>query len=176
MMTPFALLQDIASRCRSHAAELPSRIEAVENWRGVGFILGGRRYVAPMSDVSEILTAPKLTQVPGVKHWVQGVANVRGRLVPVMDLAAFLGGRSVSGRNKRTLIIEKGDLLNGLTVDAVLGMQYFPVESKQDSSALDVPEQAKAFISEAFLRDGELWPVFSFEQLANDQNYMDIAV
>jgi twitching motility protein PilI len=176
MMTPFALLQDIAARCRTHAAELPSRIEAVENWRGVGFILAGRRYVAPMSDVSEILTAPKLTQVPGVKHWVQGVANVRGRLIPVMDLAAFLGGRSTSGRNKRTLIIEKGDLLNGLTVDAVLGMQYFPVESKQDSPELDVPEQAKAFISGAYLRDGELWPVFSFDELANDQNYMDIAV
>lgn len=175
-MTPFALLQDIAARCRTHAAELPSRIEAVENWRGVGFILAGRRYVAPMSDVSEILTAPKLTQVPGVKHWVQGVANVRGRLIPVMDLAAFLGGRSTSGRNKRTLIIEKGDLLNGLTVDAVLGMQYFPVESKQDSPELDVPEQAKAFISGAYLRDGELWPVFSFDELANDQNYMDIAV
>lgn len=175
-MTPFALLQDIAARCRSHAAELPSRIEAVENWRGVGFILAGRRYVAPMSDVSEILTAPKLTQVPGVKHWVQGVANVRGRLIPVMDLAAFLGGRSTSGRNKRTLIIEKGDLLNGLTVDAVLGMQYFPVESKQNSPELDVPEQAKAFISGAYLRDGELWPVFSFDELANDQNYMDIAV
>lgn len=175
-MTPFALLQDIASRCRSHAAELPSRIEAVENWRGVGFILGGRRYVAPMSDVSEILTAPKLTKVPGVKHWVHGVANVRGRLVPVMDLAAFLGGRATPGRDKRTLIIEKGDLLNGLIVDAVLGMQYFPVESKQDTTDLDVPDQAKPFISGAYLRDGELWPVFSFEDLANDQNYMGIAV
>jgi len=175
-MTPFALLQDIAKRCRSHAAELPSRIEAVENWRGVGFILGGKRYVAPMSDVTEILTPPKLTQVPGVKHWVQGVANVRGRLVPVMDLAAFLGGRTTAGRNKRTLIIEKGDLLNGLVVDAVLGMQYFPVESKQDTVNLDIPEQAKAYVSGAYERDSQVWPVFSFDQLINDQNYMDIAV
>lgn len=175
-MTPFALLQDIASRCRSHAAELPSRVEAVENWRGVGFILGGKRYVAPMSDVTEILTPPKLTQVPGVKHWVQGVANVRGRLVPIMDLAAFLGGRSTPGRNKRALIIEKGDLLNGLIVDAVLGMQYFPVESKQAVSDLGLPEQAHSYVTEAFTRDGEAWPVFSFDQLINDQNYMDIAV
>lgn len=175
-MTPFALLQDIAKRCRSHAAELPSRVEAVENWRGVGFILAGRRYVAPMSDVSEILTPPKLTQVPGVKHWVQGIANVRGRLVPVMDLAAFLGERSTSGRNKRALIIEKGDLLNGLIVDAVLGMQYFPVENKQDILDVEIPEQAKAYVSEVFVRDGESWPVFSFDQLASDQNYMDIAV
>ena len=175
-MSPFALLQDIAKRCRSHAAELPSRVEAVENWRGVGFILGGKRFVAPMSDVSEILTPPKLTQVPGVKHWVQGVANVRGRLVPVMDLAAFLGERATPGRNKRALIIEKGDLLNGLIVDAVLGMQYFPLESKQDQVDLDIPEQAQAYVSGAFERDSELWPVFSFDQLINDQNYMDIAV
>lgn len=175
-MTPFALLHDIANRCRAHAADLPSRVEAVEYWRGVGFILAGQRYVAPMSDISEILTAPKLTQVPGVKHWVQGVANVRGRLVPVMDLATFLGGRSASQRTKRTLIIEKGDVLNGLVVDAVLGMQHFSVESKDTSSNIDIPEAAKPFISGSYNRDGEDWPVFSFDALVEDQHYMDIAV
>ncbi len=175
-MTAFTLLQNIAQRCRSHAAELPSPTEAVEYWRGVGFILAGKRYVAPMSDVSEILTSPKLTQVPGVKHWVHGVANVRGRLVPVMDLASFLGGRAASQRTQRTLIIEKGDLLNGLVVDAVLGMQHFPVDSKQEPSSEDIPEKAIPFISAVFHRDGERWPVFSFDTLAKDEHYMDIAV
>ena len=175
-MTPFALLQNIAQRCKSHAADLPSRIEAVEYWRGVGFILAGKRYVAPMSDVNEILTAPKLTQVPGVKHWVKGVANVRGRLVPVMDLASFLGGRSTSQRSKRTLIIEKGDLLNGLVVDAVLGMQHFPVETMKPVNESTLPEKAAPFIAGIYERDGEQWPVFSFEALAKDDHYMDIAV
>jgi twitching motility protein PilI len=175
-MTPFTLLHDIAKRCRAHAADLPSKAEAVEYWRGVGFVLGGQRYVAPMSDVSEILTAPKLTPVPGVKHWVQGVANVRGRLIPVMDLAAFLGGRAASQRTKRTLIIEKGDVLNGLVVDAVLGMQYFSTESKDTSSSLGLSETAKPFVSGSYTRDGEDWPVFSFDALIEDQHYMDIAV
>lgn len=175
-MTPFALLQDIAKRCRSHAADLPSRVEAVEYWRGVGFILAGKRYVAPMSDVSEILTAPKLTQVPGVKHWVKGVANVRGRLVPVMDLASFLGARSSAQRSRRTLIIEKGDLLNGLVVDAVLGMQHFPIEAMKTVSGVELPEKAAPFVTGIYERDGEQWPVFSFEALANDDHYMDIAV
>ena len=175
-MTPFALLQNIAQRCRSHAADLPSRIEAVEHWRGVGFILAGRRYVAPMSDVSEILTAPKLTQVPGVKHWVKGVANVRGRLVPVMDLASFLGGRSTSQRSKRTLIIEKGDLLNGLVVDAVLGMQHFQLDSLKAVQGNEVSDKTTPFIAGIYERDGEQWPVFSFEALANNEHYMDIAV
>jgi twitching motility protein PilI len=175
-MAPFELLHNIANRCRAHAADLPSQIEAVEYWRGVGFVLAGKRYVAPMSDVSEILTAPKLTPVPGVKHWVQGVANVRGRLIPVMDLAAFLGGRMTSQRARRTLIIEKGDVLNGLVVDAVLGMQYFSVESKNASSNMDIPEAAKPFITGSYARDGENWPVFSFDALVEDQHYMDIAV
>ena len=175
-MAPFALLHDIANRCRLHAADLPSQAEAVEYWRGVGFILAGKRYVAPMSDVSEILTAPKLTQIPGVKHWVEGVANVRGRLIPVMDLASFIGGRAAPYRTKRTLIIEKGDVLNGLVVDAVLGMQYFSVDSKDMSLDLDIPDSAKPFISGSYSRDGEDWPVFSFDALVEDQHYMDIAV
>ena len=175
-MTPFSLLQNIASRCRSHAAELPSRAAAVEYWRGVGFVLGGQRFVAPMDDVSEILTSPKMTQVPGVKHWVQGVANVRGRLIPIMDLSAFLGGRKASTRTRRTLIIEKGDLLNGLVVDAVLGMQYFPIDTKQDSTAANLPAAVVPFVPNVFERSGERWPVFSFEALANNEHYMDIAV
>ncbi len=175
-MTPFALLQNIAQRCRSHAADLPSPSEAVEYWRGVGFILAGKRYVATMSDVGEILTSPKLTPVPGVKHWVQGVANVRGRLVPIMDLASFLGGRVSSQRTQRTLIIEKGDLLNGLIVDAVLGMQHFPMDSIQEPSSADVADKATPFISGVFQRDGEQWPIFSFDALAKNEHYMDIAV
>jgi twitching motility protein PilI len=175
-MTPFALLQNIAQRCRSHAADLPSPSEAVEYWRGVGFILAGKRYVAPMSDVGEILTSPKLTPVPGVKHWVQGIANVRGRLVPIMDLASFLGGRVSSQRTQRTLIIEKGDLLNGLIVDAVLGMQHFPMDSIQEPAAIDVSDKDSLFISGVFQRDGERWPIFSFDVLAKSELYTDIAV
>lgn len=175
-MTPFALLQDIAQRCRSHAADLPSRTEAVEYWRGVGFVLSGRRFVAPMNDITEILTAPKLTQVPGVKHWVEGVANVRGRLVPVMDLAAFLSEPHGTQRNKRTLIIEKGELLNGLVVDAVLGMQHFPMDSMESAETADLTEKMAPFVEGVFERNGEQWPVFSFEALAKDEHYMDIAV
>ena len=175
-MTPFALLQSIAQQGKSHAADLPSKIEVIAYWRGVGFILAGQRYVAQMSDVGEILTAPKLTRVPGVKHWVEGVANVRGRLVPVMDLAAFLGGRSTAVRSSRTLIVEKGDLLNGLVVDAVLGMQHFPLDSLQEKIPENLPEKATAFVSAMFQRESEVWPVFSFDALVKNEYYMDIAV
>jgi len=175
-MSPFGLLQNIAQRCKSHAADLPSRIEAVTYWRGVGFVLAGQRYVASMSDVSEILTPLKLTLVPGVKHWVQGVANVRGRLVPIMDLAAFLGEPSSAQRNKRTLVIEKGDLINGLVVDAVLGMQHFPEDSMQPMDGAQVHEKIAPYIIGQYQRGDESWPVFSIDALLENEHYMDIAV
>ncbi len=129
-MTPFALLVDIANRGKSNASALPQQLEAVSYWRGVGFMLAGQQFVADMGQISEILQPPRMTKVPGVKSWVLGVANVRGRLVPVMDLAGMLGLSSrASWRSRRVLVVEQGDLLTGLLVDAVLGMQQFPVDT-----------------------------------------------
>jgi twitching motility protein PilI len=176
-LSPFALLKQIAERCRSHAADLPSRVEAVEYWRGVGFMLAGRRYVAAMSDVSEILKPPRLTKLPGVKHWVQGVANVRGKLVPVMELASFLGERApVSSRTRRVLVVEKEELINGLLVDHVLGMQHFPKDKLEHIAEQDVPERIRPFVVGCYRRGGEIWPVFSFDALVESDLYMDIAV
>ena len=84
----YAKLADYYLRCRNTALELPSRQEMVQYWSGIGFMLDGRRYVAPLEQVSEILTVPSYTRVPGVESWMKGVANVRGRLMAVMDLTA----------------------------------------------------------------------------------------
>ena len=51
---PFAVLTDIARRSRSMAAGLPEQEEAVELWNGIGFILAGEHYVAPMLSLIHI--------------------------------------------------------------------------------------------------------------------------
>ena len=55
--SPFSVLKDIAQRSRALAVGLPEQQEAVELWNGIGFILAGERYVAPMGEVTEILPA-----------------------------------------------------------------------------------------------------------------------
>src|SRR5690606_40471152 len=89
--TPFQRLLEIDARCRGLAAGLPSQQEAVKTWAGIGFRMGERLFVAPMGEVGEILHEPRYTQLPGVKSWVKGVANVRGRLLPIMDLCGYFG-------------------------------------------------------------------------------------
>ena len=60
------------------------------DWQGVVFEIGGQRLVAPMGQVSEVLSMPEYTSLPLVKPWMLGIANIRGRLLPLTDLSHFL--------------------------------------------------------------------------------------
>lgn len=174
-MHPFALLKQIAELSQHNASTLPQQIEAVTYWRGVGFMLAGHYLVSDMNEVAEILQPPKLTKVPGVRSWVLGIANVRGRLVPVMDLAGLLDLPSrANWRSRRVLVVEQGDFLVGLLVDAVLGMQQFPSDSRREVENL-APELAK-FSDQGFSKDHRQWTVMQLRELIQAPEFLQIAV
>ena len=175
-MHPFARLVDIAQRSRHNASSLPQQMEAVTYWRGVGFMLAGQRFMVDMNDVSEILLPPRLTRVPGVRNWVLGVSNVRGRLVSVMDLAGMLGLPSKANwRSRRVMVVEHGDHYVGLLVDAVLGMQQLDVDTRGDLE-MELAEACQPYVSSAFRRDSMEWPVFNIRELIGSPAFMQIAV
>ncbi len=173
---PFTLLAELERQCKQCAEGLPAQEEVVELWNGIGFELAGRKYVIPMGEVGEILHIPRFTQVPGVKSWMNGVANVRGRLLPIMDLAQFFGlpATSRSNRNRRVLIVERGDVFSGLIVDSVHGMQYFPIDSYQQS-AQDIPSAIRPFVQGQYIKNDEAWTVFSPFLLIEAPSFVDVA-
>ena len=172
--TPFELLLEIDRRCRRLAAGLPSQQIAQQTWSGIGFRLGEQLFVAPMGEIGEVLHEPRQTLLPGVKSWVKGVANVRGRLLPVMDLCGFFGSEPSPARKKRrVLVVDHQDIFAGLSVDEVFGMQHFPVAAF--SEHLPVLEAAIApFIHGVFQRE-QPWLVFSPHALAQHQDFRDVA-
>ena len=171
----FNKLVDIEKRSRQHARDLPQQVEAKTIWSGVGFSLAGNRYVVPMGEIAEISHVPRFTQVPGVQSWVKGVANVRGRLMPVLDLMSFLDRVSdYPLKRRRLLVIERGELYSGLVVDAVLGMQHFPV----DSFVNELPgsfQVTRQYLKGGYRRDDEVWAIFSLHELAQDPSFMNVA-
>jgi len=174
--TPFAVLTDIARRSRSLAAGLPEQQEAVTLWNGIGFMLAGQRFVAPMGEVVEILHLPRFTHVPGVHPFMLGVANVRGRLLPLIDLAQFFGlPRSArSNRDRRVLVVEQDDIFTGLVVDDVAGMQYFAEDSFVPRSE-NIHETVSPFVQGGYVRDDEIWNVFSTFALIDDERFLDVS-
>ena len=173
---PYRVLADIEFKSRTLSQGLPAQEDVIELWNGIGFLLSGYRFVAAMGEVVEILPVPRYTQVPGVKTWMNGVANVRGRLLPILDLAHFfnLSHKGRNARDRRVLVIERGEAFSGLIVDNVLGMQYFPVDSFQPGVS-EVPEQMKDFVSGCYDRSQDRWNVFTTDNLVTNENFLNVA-
>lgn len=168
-------LLGLERRGYQHTAELPSQTEVRDEWVGVGFRLGGHAYVTAMGEITEILTYPDLSRVPHAKPWVRGVANVRGNLLPVMDLSGFLDrGRSNPTRLSRILVIDQNGVVAGLLVDEVLGMRRFLDEDwYEDSPESDAA--VKPYIRGAYRRGGTDWRVFDMAALARDPQFLKVA-
>lgn len=173
---PFDLLLDLEKRTLEHSAGLPTLDEVQEEWVGVGFRVGDSKLIASMSDVKEILDVPEFTLVPGVKSWIVGVANVRGSLLPIMDMKGFLLGDDTKQRHKgRVIVIDYKGFDTGLIVEEVYGMRHFR-EGDTTDDVPEVHENISPYIERAFKQEDEHWPVFDFNVMAQDDRFLHAAL
>lgn len=172
---PYALLQDIENRSRSKALGLPQQVEVRRTWSGVGFRLGKAHLLTKLEEVDEILVSPEMTRVPSALSWVKGIANIRGMLLPIMDLKDFIEGVTTqAGRKTRIILIKKGELVSGLMVDEVFGMRHF-FEEEHTDTVPDVSENLKRYLHGAFRKGDMHWGVFKMDNLAADPGFMEVA-
>jgi twitching motility protein PilI len=170
------LLSDIEQRSQQ-SARSQSNIELPQHlWQGLVFTLSGVRLTCAMSEISEMLALPDaITRVPGTKDWLVGLANVRGNLLPIVDLQVFLGEKPVvTGKSSRILVLRRGQLLTGLLVPNVIGMRQFDVQNRMDNARIE--GAIGAYVYDAFQQGRELWPVFNMRALAADPRFRTAGV
>jgi purine-binding chemotaxis protein CheW len=86
----------------------------------VVFSLGDEEYALPIADVHEIIRYTEPRSVASSVGWVRGVISLRGKIVPVYDLAARLGqGTDETTREQKIVIVETGIAMAGVIVDDV---------------------------------------------------------
>ncbi len=86
----------------------------------VVFELDDHEFALPIEDIAEILQMVLVTPVPEVPPWVVGVINLRGRVIPIVDLRTRLGMEPRSPRlDTPILVAERATLKLGLIADAV---------------------------------------------------------
>jgi purine-binding chemotaxis protein CheW len=90
--------------------------------------VANEHYALPVADVLEVAALGEVTPVPGAGAAVLGVRNVRGQVLPVVDLAAVLGLAASSP--ERIVIAEHGGRKAGLAVDSVVGVEELPEASE----------------------------------------------
>jgi twitching motility protein PilI len=173
---PFELLKELEKRSRAVTAGSVPETSAGREWVGVAFRMGGETFLAAREETREVLGYPAaVTRIPGAKNWVKGLANVRGQLLPMLDLRQFLGsGATTSGRNTRVIVVNHREIPAGLMVDEVLGFRRF-AEAEFNAEAPPTVLRCDSYLAGAFRRGGEVWPVLSLKSLVESQSFLQAA-
>ena len=174
-LDPLGLLHQMQQQSRSNSPGLPEQVQMATLWSGLGFRLADMQFVTPLDQVSEVLHCPVITPVPDTRRWLKGIANVRGNLYTIVDLAEYFGKDTVEPDEKtRLLIMNVAGLTTALVVNEVLGLRHFDEEvERQEVTGIDDPAMAHA--RGAFLRDNMLWGVFDMQSLADSEAFMSVA-
>jgi purine-binding chemotaxis protein CheW len=93
----------------------------------VGFRIGNETYGVRIASVREIVRVPEITAVPNAPDMIEGVINLRGRIIPVMDLRKRFSNLSDSSDKKnRILVVELDNKLLGLIVSSASEVLKIP--------------------------------------------------
>lgn len=175
-ISSFDTLIDYEQRSLAHVAGSPEMIEAPGHWRGVGFRLGQRRLVSSFDEVVEILSLPQVTPVPGAQPWMLGVANVRGNLLPVVDLKQFLEGeRTLVHEGQRVLVVRQSGGNVAVIIDELFGQRTFNDSHRAELTG-DTDGRYGHFVSQMYRLADINWSVFSMSTLTRTPEFRQATV
>ena len=100
----------------------------------VSFALGKEEYGVDIAQVQEINRMVAITHVPRAPHFMEGVINLRGQLIPIIDLRTRFGmPRAEQTKNTRIVVTEIGGKRVGMVVDSVSEVLRVPSEQIEDA-------------------------------------------
>ena len=119
------------TRLRQYQVQLLERMQAARSNSGarinqLGVTIGAERYLLDLTQAGEIVPVPSITVVPLTQPWYLGLANIRGNLIGIVDLARYLGGDATSTSSESRIVTFAGGLgFNcGLLVARVHGLRH----------------------------------------------------
>lgn len=96
--------------------------------------MGDEKYALNISDIHEIIKMQKITEVPNSKHYLEGVTNLRGKIVPIISLRKRFGFPEVKvTKSTRIVVVNCREDIVGIIVDAVREVTRFSeIQSAND--------------------------------------------
>jgi twitching motility protein PilI len=169
----FDKLLEYEKRSRRFAPDAQGAGAPTDEWSGITFNLGGARLTCNISRVGEILSCPQSTPVPGSKDWIIGLANVRGELLTVIDLAWFLNGeRSPITARSRLLASSLNKAPVGLLIDEVFGQRRF-LNSDAEPAELAGDSPLRGLVTGRHQLGSEVWHELDLDRLFNSAEFLN---
>ncbi len=171
---PFELLTEYERLSLKHTVEL-QEVEFKGQWSGVGFNVDDVNYVLAIGKIIEVLILTETTKIPGIAPWVLGLGNIRGNLIPIIDLKSYLFNKptKITGHTRMVVIQQIGGQA-GLVVDEVFGQKHFARSQTIDPSELSQSEALK-YTKTTYKEGDSVWHVLEDELLINDPSFQNAA-
>jgi len=111
-------------------ADMASEGRSADSEQFLVFRLGDQAFALPIAVISEVtMLPPKLTPLPKAPAFIEGVMNLRGQVLPVIDQRRRFLGDAASGKRRRVIVVSLGDIQAGFVVDAVSEVLRVPIDA-----------------------------------------------
>ncbi|RZI41891.1 chemotaxis protein CheW [Herbaspirillum sp. HC18] len=148
---------------------------AVAQASQLGIMVGQTRWLLNLQEAGEIVSVGTITKVPLTQDWFLGLANIRGNLVSVIDLANFCG-LSPTPIEKESRIVAFAPSLSfnsGLLVSRVMGLRnVVEMELQPTSDAVDAPWAARRYLD----RESQVWTELDLSLIVQDPQFLQVGV
>ena len=139
------------------------------NWAGIAMRLGDQRFLVAQDHIREIVELPGYSRGPGGKPWLMGVANIRGELLPIINLKGMLlDAPTALGLNSRILVLKHPQFPAGFLVDRVEGLRRFDQGQKQALAGAELPAACSVFVNGWYGDGTQSLPVLDLYKLVED--------
>ncbi len=142
--------------------------------------LMGRKCLLPLAQSGEIFPIATVQKVPYTNHWFMGVANLRGGLYGIVDLASFISGAAMqrnfdSGIREQARLIALNSAMEvncALLIDRLGGLRGVADFVSREAA----PEGSPYFMSAQYIdKAGQTWTELDLQQLASSTEFLGIA-
>ena len=124
--------------------DAPEPIEDQTILQFVGFRLAEKDYAFPIEQTREIVQLDSITPAPEVPSHIVGVSNLRGQIIPIVDLQRVLSPDAPASPSKQAVVVEVGGQLTGCLVDSVTRVIRLPQSEIQTADDILDPDDARS--------------------------------
>ncbi len=168
------------TRLREFQAQLVARMQAARAGTGtyvsqLGVMIGQRHCLLNLQEAGEIMSVGPISKVPLTQEWFLGLANIRGGLISVIDLARFQGQAATHiDRESRIVVFAPTLSFNsGILVSRVLGLRNLN-EMKPHASE---PDHAAPWAAQQYVdRDAQVWTELNLSLIVQDAQFLHVGL
>jgi twitching motility protein PilI len=174
------------SRLRQYQVQLLERMQAAKTGaavggRELGVLIGGRLCLLDLTQISEIVPPQPVTPVPLARDWYQGLANIRGNLTGVVDLARYQGqdADDTTAAERRFITFAPGLGFNcALVAGRVLGLRKLAdMRAVADADPGVDADAAPAWCGQRFDdAEGQHWTRLDLAQLVREPRFLQVGL